>query len=416
MELSSLFLQVAISLALGMLVGLQRERSESGLAGVRTFPLITALGSVCGLMAPAIGGWVVAAGLLGLALLIVSANLMRSRRHTTGPGMTTEVAMLLMYAVGAYLVLGTREVAIAVGVLVAVLLNEKQRLHGLVERLGDKDIRAIMQFALLALAILPALPDRTFGPYDVFNPHETWLMVVLIVGINIGAYVAYKIFGGHAGTLLAGVLGGLISSTATTVSYARQTARNASLGGVAAVVIIIASSIVFARLLVMVALVAPGALAEIGPPIGVMLLAMVVLSAVSWFLTKGEAEEIPEHDNPGELKPALFFGALYAAVVFAAAAAKTHFGERGLYAVALISGLTDVDAITLSSANMVNGGLLTPLEAWRIILIAALSNLVFKGAAAAALGGWPLFKRIAVLFALALAFGIVIIIGGPMVF
>src|SRR5499426_1334578 len=226
MELSILFKQLVIALGLGLLVGLQREYADSQLAGIRTFPLVTILGVVCAMLAQSFGGWVIAAGLIAVAGLIVVGNLEKFHAGPADPGLTTEIAMLLMYGVGAYVVVGPETIAIAIGAGAAVLLQYKGQLHGMARKLGDEDLRAIMQFVLMSLVILLVLPNRTYGLYAVLNPREIWLMVLLIVGLSLAGYITYKFFGEHAGLLLGGILGGVISSTATTVSYARRTAHD----------------------------------------------------------------------------------------------------------------------------------------------------------------------------------------------
>jgi uncharacterized membrane protein (DUF4010 family) len=420
LELSDLFQELAISLGLGLLVGLQRERAASRLGGFRTFPLVTILGTVAALIAQATGAWVIAAALVALAAVILIGNLgamhraaTESGESTDRSGVTTETAMLVMFCVGAYIPYGRREIAVAIGAGVAVLLHFKKPLHGFVARLGDDDLRAIMQFVLLSLVILPALPDRTYGPYDVLNPHEIWLMVVLIVGLSLGGYVAYKFFGQQAGTVLGGILGGLISSTATTVSYSRRAAENPQGSILAAIVIVIASTVLYARVLVEIAVVAPAHLRATAPPLLILLGTFAVLSAGVWYLNRRLKDELPEHGNPSELKSALVFGAIYAAVLFAVAAAKTHFGERGLYVVAAISGLTDVDAITLSSMNLVNSGVLTPRDGWRIVVIASTSNLVFKAGAVAALGNRRLLAWVGGVYGVVAAVAVVLLLVWP---
>src|SRR5262249_2376084 len=168
MDLLAAFRHLGIAIGLGLLVGLQREWAKSELAGLRTFPLITMLGAICGLLAEAAGGWVLAAGFLSLAALIVVGNLMLLQKGVTDPGLTTEIAILLMFGVGATLVNGQEELALAAGATVAVLLQFKAPLHGIAARLGAKDLKAIMQFALLSLVVLPMLPDRAYGPYSVW--------------------------------------------------------------------------------------------------------------------------------------------------------------------------------------------------------------------------------------------------------
>ncbi|HKX27711.1 MAG TPA: MgtC/SapB family protein, partial [Blastocatellia bacterium] len=201
MELTFLFQQLGVALGLGLLVGLQRESAASRLAGLRTFPLVTLFGSICALLATTFGGWVIAAGLMALASLILAGKLAEARADLPDLGLTTEVAMLLMFGVGASLIAGYRPVAIAVGGGAAVLLHYKGQLHEAVARLSSTDLKAIMQFALISLVILPVLPNRTYGPYSVLNPRNIWLMVVLIVGISLSGYIAYKFLGAKAGLL-----------------------------------------------------------------------------------------------------------------------------------------------------------------------------------------------------------------------
>lgn len=405
------FQVMAIALGLGLLVGLQREHAQSRIAGIRTFPLLTMLGALTGLLSPVLGAWVVAGGLAGIISLIVVANLLREKTEHIDSGQTTEAAILLMYTVGVFLALGDKTLAVAIGGLVAVLLQWKGMLHGLVKKIGYEDIKVVMQFVLLSLVILPVLPDQTFGPYRVLNPRDIWLMVVLIVGISMSGYFAYKFFGQHAGTLLGGILGGLISSTATTVSYARRTRENPGASMLAAFVILTASAVAFVRMLVEVAVVAPGRIRALAPPLGAVLLLMLLLIAglYFWSRKRKEPNEIPVQGNPAQLKSALVFAGLYGLVLLASAAAKDQLGDKGLFLVAFVSGLTDVDAITLSTAKMVDAGRLASHTGWQLILLAALSNLAFKAGMVAFLGDRQLLRRIAVLFGLTIAGGLLVL-------
>lgn len=418
--LPDVFMRLGIAVGLGLLVGLQRERRQRQLGGLRTFPLVTVLGTVCAFLGQSFGGWTLAAGFLALAALMVAMNVIANvPRIASGTGdavdtgLTTEAAMLLMFGVGAYLAVGHVEVAIAVGGGLAVLLHLKTQLHGLVARLDEGDVRAIMQFALISLVILPVLPDRTYGPYDVLNPRDVWLMVVLIVGISLGGYILYKFLGSSTGLIVGGVLGGLISSTATTVSYAKRTASAPATSGIAAVVLTIASTIVYARLMVEIAAVAPAFLGTAAAPLATMLGLMAALAAGTWYLGAREESEMPPQENPAELKSALVFGGLYAVILLVVAAVRDHFGARGLYVVAVISGLTDVDAITLSTSNMVAAQRLDASTGWRLILLASLSNLAFKAGMVAVLGNRQLLLRIAVIFGIAIGSGSIILLLWP---
>jgi uncharacterized membrane protein (DUF4010 family) len=411
MRLSFLFQQLGISLGLGLLVGLQRESVASRLAGVRTFPLVTLFGSVCGLLAGSFGGWAIAAGVIALAVLIFVGKSAEAAAQTPpDPGLTTEIALLLMFGVGAYLISGQRAVAIAIGGVVATLLHFKGQLHEAVARLSDNDLKAIMQFALISLVILPVLPDQTYGPYGVLNPRNIWLMVTLIVGISLSGYIAYKFLGEKAGLLLGGVLGGLISSTATTVSYSRRAATAPNSIRPAAIVIIIASAMVFVRQMLEIATVAPAFLSIAVWPLAVMMAIVALFASAMWLLDHDGAERMPAQENPSELKSALLFGLFYAVILLAVAFAKDRYGSGGLYLVAWLSGLTDVDAITLSTSQMVNLERISPDHGRRVILIATMSNMIFKALAVATLGRWRLLFRVGICYALALIAGILMLI------
>jgi uncharacterized membrane protein (DUF4010 family) len=406
------FQVLGISLGLGLLVGLQRQLANSQVAGIRTFPMITMLGTLAALLSQVFGGWILAAGFLGLSALLVLANVLRNKNEATASsGQTTEAAVLLMYGVGAYLVVGDKSLAVAIGGVVAVLLHLKSTLHGFVEKVGYKDIRVIMQFVVISLVILPVLPNQAYGPYQVLNPRDIWLMVVLIVGIGMSGYFAYKILGKQAGTLLGGILGGLISSTATTVSYARRTKDTPATAVLAAYVILTASTVALLRIIIEIIVIAPGQASQLVPPLAAVLLLMllIILGLYFWNRHKKDENQLPEQGNPAELKSAFIFAGLYGLVILGTAAARDFFGRSGLYAVGFLSGLTDVDAITLSTAKLVQGGQIASNTGWQVILLAALSNLLFKGGMVAVLGHRQLFYIIALLFGVTIAGGLLVL-------
>jgi uncharacterized membrane protein (DUF4010 family) len=405
--------QLAVSFGLGLLLGLERERRGSSIAGIRTFPIISLFGTVCAQVGQTFGGWIVAVGLVALAAIVVFANFAQIKKGTIDPGMTTEVAALLLYAVGALIVIGHLAAAVVIAGAMAVLLHSKKPLHNFARAVGERDMRAIMQFVLLSLVILPILPSEDYGPYGVWNPFKLWLMVVLIVGISLGGYVAYKFLGTRAGSLLGGIIGGLVSSTATTVSYSRQTASEAALAPLGAFVIMTASCISIVRVLVEIAVVAPGQFGEMALPLIGMLAFCFLIAAALFFPSRKQGVRMPEQKNPAELKPALVFGGLYALVLLAVAVAKEHFGSAGLYVVAVISGLTDLDAITLSTGQLAGSKMIDTLIAWRVILIAVMSNFLFKFGIVAALGSRGLTQRIGCAFAVALAAGGAILLLWP---
>jgi uncharacterized membrane protein (DUF4010 family) len=398
---------LALAMGMGLLVGLQREWSHEEVAGIRTFALITLLGCTAVLVGEA-GGfpWIFPTGLGALALLVVMAGVTRARAGPVDPGLTTEVAILVMYLVGGMVGAGFRVQAVVLGAVVAVLLQAKNPLHGLVRSLGSGDIRAIYQFVLVALVILPILPDRGFGPFGVLNPFRIWLMVVLIVGISIVSYVAFRLLGRKGGTLAAGVLGGMISSTATTVSYARQARDHPGIVPSAGVVVVLASVVMFVRVLAEVALVAGEYLGDVVLPLSIV--PAVLLLTALWPAGRGKGGEegvMEDPDPPSELRTAILFGLLYSVVLVGIALARSHLGTGGLYAVAALSGLTDVDAITLSTAQLMRSGEITPDTGWRLILLGSLANLLFKGGVVMLLAPIGLAKRVGWSFGIALLAG-----------
>ena len=410
-----IFQQLGLSLLLGLLVGLQRQHATSGMPGLRTFPLITVFGTVSAMLGLTFGGWIVAAGLVGLVAVLTFPNLVRIRKEEPNPGTTTDVAVLLMYGVGALLVVLPEQmgVAVAVGGGVAVLLQFKPQMHGFVEKLGDQDVSAIMQFVLITCVVLPVLPNRTYGPLEVLNPRETWLMVVLIVGMSLGGYIVYKFLGRNAGILLGGLLGGAISSTATTVSYSRQSGNDSSGNRVAAVVIMIASTVVFVRVLVEIAVVAPEFFPVAAPPIAVLMVLTLIPGLFIWYRVGKASSRMPEQENPTQLKSAVFFGAMYGLVLLALAATKRYVGDEALYGVACLSGFTDMDAITLSTARMSKQFPQVAAQGWRLIIVAALANLVFKTVLVGVIGNRRLLGIIALLYALPIIGGLLLVFYWP---
>lgn len=427
MDPTPLFLKLALALGLGLLVGLQREHVDKPLAGIRTFALLTLLGTLCGLLALNLGGWVLAGALVALGLVLFVGNLIELVHGHADAGLTTEVAGLLMFGVGAYLAFGPPSIAIAVAGTVALILYLKEPLHHLVHRLGQADLKAIMQFVLITLVILPVLPNRnlgpgpiqigqkTLGPYLVLNPFKLWLLVVLIVGISLVGYVAYKLLGPRRGALVSGLLGGLISSTAATVSLARLCRSNDQLVPSTALAITLASAAALLRILLLIVVAAPAFwTALIAPPLFLCLAAMLICLLL-WLRHRTGPLPTVELTNPTHLPTALLFGLLFALVLLAVAVARDLLGHPGLYALALLAGLTDMDAITLSASAMAAHPTtpLAPALAWRLILTAALANLLFKALTATALGGRRLALHLAPAFAPLIAAGLGLLIFWP---
>lgn len=393
----------AQSILLGALIGLQRERAKKPLAGIRTFPMIAAMGTVCAVLAKEYSPWVLAAGLIVMGAYMVGGAVLRWRlKQSTST--TTQMAMLLTFGLGAMLLEGPAFVAIAVGVVMAALLQYKPELHGIVERLQNKDVYAVVQFTLITFVILPVLPDQTYGPFEVINPRQVWWMVVLISGMSLASYAALKVFGGRYGTLASGVIGGMVSSTATTLTLARRSKQGES-PAMAAAAIMAASGIVFVRVAVIVAFVDRSLLMPVLVPSGALLAVGLIVAAILAFRTEAQDVPLPEVENPCELRFALVFAAMYAVVLFFLAAGRHYLGESGIYVVSAVSGLTDMDAIAISVARLQGQGDLVVRTAVRAIIIAGMANMVFKTGLVASLGDRALLKRAAV------GFGILFVAG-----
>ncbi len=404
---------LGIALGLGLLVGLQRQKTDHQMAGVRTFTLISILGVIAGFLTREYDN-VYILPVLGLciAAMLMMANYIKIKKFDKPDvGQTTEVAALLMFAIGAYLVVGSQLIGVLVGASMAVLLYLKHHLHEFIERLSHKDLSAIMTLAGISLIVLPILPNKTYGPLEVLNPQSIWLMVTLIVGISVVGYFIYKVVGKKAGIISNGILGGLISSTATTVSYARKTKEAQNISKLAVFVITTASAISMVRVLIEIGVVVPEKLGQIILPIAAEIVIVSILCVIIFYLiNKNNSDnEMPEPSNPAQFKSALLFGLLYGFILLAVAFTKQQFGNNALYIVSIISGLTDVDAITISLSQMMKGEHLQTELGWKLILLASISNLVFKGVMAIVLGTKEMAKWIVVIFGVAIVSGLSII-------
>lgn len=410
MEPVEQFKVLGIALVLGLLVGLQREVSQRRPAGFRTFPLITVLGALCSLLGLKFGPWIPALGFAAILLLIVLVNIIDLKRDTVDQGLTSEVAVLLMYAVGAYLPVGAPEVAVVIGGVVAILLHLKPEMHSLASRLERTDLKAIMQFVLVSFVILPLVPNRAFGPFDVFNPFVAWLMVVLIVGISLTAYLTYKLIGSRAGIMAGGILGGFVSSTATTVSYARTARKTADAVAAAALVIILATTVASVRVLVLVSIVDSLLFKTLLVPVFLMFIVPAALCLYQWRRLGSSSIAGPPQKNPTELRTAFLFALAYAVILVGVAAAKEYAGQGGLYAVSAITGLTDIDAISLSTAQLAASDRLDEPTAAELIIIALIANTFSKGVLAGLLGGQVLLRRILLAFLVPILAGFAVVL------
>jgi uncharacterized membrane protein (DUF4010 family) len=392
-ELSALF-PFLTSLALGLLIGLERERSPAAKAGLRTFSLVALAGTLGALLSEKTGApWVLGAGLIIMGGMMVASYFKDG--ESEDPGTTTIAAVVVCYALGALVWFGMEQLAVTLAILTTALLYFKPELRDVSRNLTRLDLVSILQFAVLSFVILPILPDQNYGPYNALNPYQIWWMVVLISGLSLAGYAALRIAGQRQGTLLTGLFGGIASSTATTLAFSRHSRDSAHMIGMATLIILLANWVVLVRLSVLVAVLQPGLLRPMLTLLGSGALAGLAMLYLFWRrLPEKPATPALEMKNPTELRAAIGFGLLYAGVLFAAAWLSDWVGSQGVYIVALVSGLTDVDAITLSSLRLFGLGNLEAEQAVTTVLLALLANIAFKSGLVAGIGGTGLARQV----------------------
>ena len=397
-----------VSASLGALLGLERQWSEErehpaeeSMAGARTFAVWAALGTLCAWFAREQHTAFFLAGFAGMVVVISLYLLKRSARDREG-GLTTAAVGLATYLIGGLVFMGQAKTAAVITITMLLLLASKEHLHQLSRKFSNDDVRQALQFAAITGIILPLVPDYPFGPYGAFNPYTIWLMVVLVSGLGFVGYVAMRVFGDDRGLAVTGLLGGLASSTATTLAMSRQSRAQPEHARLCALAVVLACTVMLARVAVLVGTVSPAMIRSLGPALLVVALPGLLFSLWSWRRfrqSKPASSATQEVKNPLSLRVALQFALLYALIVLLVRWANDTFGGIGLYWASFLSGLTDLDAISLSLSQMQSGGNLSASEASRAILIAAGANSLLKGAMAVGLGGAAMRRPTAIVLA-----------------
>jgi len=304
------------------------------------------------------------------------------------------VALLVCYALGAAVWYGHAALAVMLGITATVLLYFKRQLQDITKRLTHTDILSMLQFGVLSLVILPILPDRAFGPYDALNLRHIWWMVVLISGVSLAGYTALRLVGTRHGATLLGFFGGLVSSTATTMIFSRHARRSGALVHTAMLVVLLANMVILLRVGFVSFIVAPAIILPLLLVLGGGVVMGLLAVLWGWRQLNGHGElPMPEISNPTEIRAAVTFGALYALILILSAWLQDIAGSQGLYLLALISGLTDVDAITLSTLRLFSTAQIGVAQAVTTITLAVLSNLAFKMGLVVMIGGGALARR-----------------------
>ncbi len=407
-----IFKNLFVALLLGALIGLEREYARyhkrgHDYAGIRTFPLISLFGALAALLGELINPWIliVGIGLIG-ALIVISYFFVtfRSKQYT---GATSEVAGFLTFFIGIICYYGDIGLAAALAVVITSILYARSMLHHFAERIKKYELADTLKFALIALVILPFLPNKYYGPYELFNPFMFWLMVVFISGISFLGYFLMKWFG-KTGIGLTGILGGLISSTALSLSFAERSKKETQIYKALALGVILANGIMFLRILIVVFVLNRGLFIKLLLPLGILAL----ITAIFSYLLITKIKNVPgkiKLKSPFTLWPALKFGFFFAIILALIKLAEVYFSSKGVYLVSFLSGFADVDAVTISLSQLAKSTL-TEQTASIGIVIAALTNLAVKGGIAYVFGEKKFSKIIVGFFAFLIAVGIVMIL------
>jgi len=399
-----MLMRLAVALAICLMVGLERgwERRElptaQRTAGLRTFGAIGLLGGVTAQLGANHGGVLIAA--LAIALgIVLAVGYWRESEAERDVSLTTAVTALVTYSLGALAGRGELLPASSSAVVLTMLLGFRPELHELIRGIEREELLATFRLLLISVVMLPVLPSHGYGPWGAFNPYEIWWMVVLVAAVSYVGYFATRIMGAERGILITGLFGGLASSTAVALSLARRAAQGVAVPNLLAAGATIASAIMWPRIFLIVSAVAPDLGRLMAWPIAAA--TAVAVAGALWFSWQGRGEEETlaaggeslRASNPLDLGTAIRFGVVLTAIMVAARAASAWAGDSGLFLVAGISGLVDVDAISLSIAAMRTHQVVAPPAAIAAILLAAAVNTVLKPALALAIGGAPLGVR-----------------------
>ena len=405
------------ALLIGALAGIEREKrkaaeGEASIGGLRTFVLTALLGAMGGWLANALH----APALLVAVLLVVSAAVLAgyvlaARVQPTSLGITTESAAIAMCLLGAMTTLGHREIAVALGIVVAAVLAYKQPLHGFVAQLHWDDIFAGLRLLIATFIVLPLLPSRPVDPWGALNPSSLWLLVLLISSLSLIGYVASRWLGAERGVVLTGLTGGLVSSTAVTLAFARKSVedRREATACMLGCGLLLAWGIMFGRVVVEVLVVNRALATAVLVPFAVM--GAVAASAAAVLFRRGASAPEPAAAteqvflrNPFSLTEASKFGAFFALILLVVKIVQDRFPGQGLYMVAALAGLTDVDAITLSMAEYAKTG--DAGVATNSIVLATLANTIVKAGIVATLAGAALTRPVLIAAAAIVAAGV----------
>ena len=411
---------LASALLIGSLVGIERERSKAlsgnvGIGGLRTFILFSLIGAVAAWLSQSLGNaWVFVTAVAAVAALAVAGYVVQARVKPNAIGLTTETAAVGVCLLGGACTAGYAEAALAVGIAISAVLAYKEPMHGLVAKLGPDDISAGVKLLAATFIVLPLLPTAAVDPWGALKPRSLWTLVILIAALSLVGYVATRALGPQRGTAVTGLSGGLVSSTAVTLAFAKQSREeggktdDALAGG-----LLLAWAVMGVRIVVLAAILFPPLVRPLLLPFGAM--TAVTLGAAVVFLRRGRAEQPAAAGevvlkNPFSLTAATKFGLLFAVVLLVVAAVERYFPGQGYYLVAALAGLTDVDAITLSMAGVARSGGAPLATVVGALVVAALANTLVKCGLVVAAAGAKLRRSIVAVTAVLVVVGVAAIL------
>jgi uncharacterized membrane protein (DUF4010 family) len=394
-ELLALVQKLAVAILIGAFIGLEREHSrpenEKTFAGIRTFSLISIFGFLAALISTITTPWVYFSLFIGFASLVITSHIFSAKEGKMGG--TTEVTAFIVFILGSLVMWNFTILAAVIGVVVTLFLTLKIQLHAFVGKVSEEDLYAALKLAIITVIILPLLPDQTYGPFNILNPRLIWYMVIFVSGISFIGYLLIKMYGQNKGVVITGLLGGMISSTAVAFTFSRKSKELKGLSLNFAAGIILASTIMFPRILVIVLVFSKSLLGKLWIPLLLPTIAGILITYLYSKKFKERQNQQVEFKNPFVLKSALLFGLIFAVVIFVSKAAQVYFGNNGIYAAGVLAGLTSVDAIVLTLSRLSG---LNENVAVSGIIMAAIANTIVKGIISIFLGTEPLRRYVVI--------------------
>lgn len=404
-------IRMLVTAGIGFVLGLEREYSQYSekveiFAGLRTFMLVALLGFLTAFLGTVFSNWIFIVGFLSVVCIVAISYWVTSNQGNIDG--TTEFAIIFTFLLGGLVFTGNIDLSLAITVITVVLLSLKVTLRTMIGQLTQRELFAFVRFVVIALLILPFLPDEYFGPYEVINPREVGWVIVLTSGIGFFGYILMKFLGTDRGILLTSILGGLVSSTLVTFTFSKKSKETPELSKNYAVGIFAAATIMVLRMFLLVYIFNKAVLIGLIIPLFIVLLTAFGIALFFYNSNFGKPQTIDKMvmGDPLNIKNAMFFGIFYTGILLLVSYANDTYGTRGIYISSAISALTDIDAIAISVSKL-GGVTMDLLIAQNAILLAAMSNTIVKIGIAVFTGSQQLKKYVLIGYGFIFIAGIV---------